>query len=84
MQQDRFTIKSQEAVAAAQRLASERSNPEVAPAHLLAALLEQEEGVVVPVLQRRGRFRCEYEGTTLRDHLGLPWPPQGIPAPTGS
>ncbi|MCT1908812.1 LLM class flavin-dependent oxidoreductase [Brachybacterium paraconglomeratum] len=39
---------------------------------------------VVPVLQRRGRFRCEYEGTTLRDHLGLPRPPQGIPAPTGS
>jgi ATP-dependent Clp protease ATP-binding subunit ClpB len=54
MQQDRFTIKSQEAVAAAQRLASEHSNPEVAPAHLLLALLEQDEGVVVPVLQRLG------------------------------
>jgi ATP-dependent Clp protease ATP-binding subunit ClpB len=54
MQQDRFTIKSQEAVAAAQRLASEHSNPEVAPPHLLGALLEQEEGVVVPVLQRLG------------------------------
>ena len=46
--------KSQEAVAAAQRLASERSNPEVAPPHLLAALLEQDDGVVVPVLQRLG------------------------------
>ena len=54
MQQDRFTIKSQEAVAAAQRLATENSNPEVAPAHLLLALLEQEESVVVPVLQRLG------------------------------
>jgi ATP-dependent Clp protease ATP-binding subunit ClpB len=54
MQPDRFTIKSQEAVAAAQRLASEGSNPEVAPAHLLFALLEQDEGVVVPVLQRLG------------------------------
>jgi ATP-dependent Clp protease ATP-binding subunit ClpB len=54
MQADRFTIKSQEAVAAAQRLASESSNPEVAPAHLLAALLGQDEGVVVPVLQRLG------------------------------
>jgi ATP-dependent Clp protease ATP-binding subunit ClpB len=54
MQPDRFTIKSQEAVAAAQRLASEHSNPEVAPAHLLLALLEQDEGVVVPVLQRLG------------------------------
>ncbi len=54
MQPDRFTIKSQEAVAAAQRLASENSNPEVSPAHLLLALLEQDEGVVVPVLQRLG------------------------------
>ena len=54
MQQDRFTQKSQEAVAAAQRLASDASNPEVAPPHLLAALLEQDDGVVVPVLQRLG------------------------------
>ncbi|MEI6159539.1 MAG: hypothetical protein WCP77_06885, partial [Roseococcus sp.] len=30
---------------------------------------------VVPELQRRGLFRKEYEGTTLRDHLGLPRPP---------
>jgi alkanesulfonate monooxygenase len=29
---------------------------------------------VVPELQRRGLFRQEYEGTTLRDHLGLPRP----------
>jgi ATP-dependent Clp protease ATP-binding subunit ClpB len=52
MQADRFTIKSQEAVAAAQRLASANSNPEVAPAHLLLALLEQEDGLVAPVLQK--------------------------------
>ena len=55
MQQDRFTIKSQEAVAAAQRLASENSNTEVAPAHLLLALLEQPEGLVGPVLAKLGR-----------------------------
>jgi len=30
---------------------------------------------VVPVLQDRGLFRKEYEGTTLREHLGLPRPP---------
>jgi alkanesulfonate monooxygenase len=30
--------------------------------------------LVVPALQRRGIFRREYEGTTLRDHLGLPRP----------
>ena len=29
---------------------------------------------VVPVLQRRGLFRTEYEGTTLRENLGLPRP----------
>ena len=29
---------------------------------------------VVPVLRRRGLFRTEYTGTTLRDHLGLPRP----------
>lgn len=29
---------------------------------------------LVPELQRRGLFRKEYEGTTLREHLGLPRP----------
>ncbi|MEV4495761.1 LLM class flavin-dependent oxidoreductase [Micromonospora arborensis] len=29
---------------------------------------------VVPILQRRGLFRTEYTGTTLRDHYGLPRP----------
>src|ERR671931_205536 len=52
MQADRFTVKSQEALAAAQRLAGARRNPEVSPYHLLAALLEQDGGIVVPVLRR--------------------------------
>jgi len=30
---------------------------------------------VIPELQARGLFRREYEGTTLRDHLGLKRPP---------
>jgi ATP-dependent Clp protease ATP-binding subunit ClpB len=54
MNADRFTIKSQEALAAAQRLAGARSNSEVAPPHLLLALLEQEGGIVAPVLRRAG------------------------------
>src|SRR5881398_3507870 len=54
MQADRFTIKSQEALSAAQRLAGARKNPQVAPQHLLVALLEQEGGIVVPVIQRAG------------------------------
>jgi ATP-dependent Clp protease ATP-binding subunit ClpB len=39
VQADRFTIKSQEAVATAGRLAQERRNPQVTPLHLLGALL---------------------------------------------
>ena len=54
MQADRFTVKSQEAVAAAQELARTRRNPEIVPAHLLVALLEQEDGLVVPILQKLG------------------------------
>src|SRR3954454_20264387 len=54
MHVDRFTIKSQEALQAAQRLAGARRNPQVAPVHLLLALLEQEGGIVVPVLKRVG------------------------------
>jgi ATP-dependent Clp protease ATP-binding subunit ClpB len=54
MQPDRFTVKSQEAVAAAQRLAAEHGNPEVAPAHLLLALLEQDEGLAPAVLRKLG------------------------------
>src|SRR5687767_10208613 len=54
MQADRFTVKSQEALAAAQSLARARRNPGVDPAHLLVVLLEQEGGLVVPVLRRAG------------------------------
>ena len=31
---------------------------------------------VVPLLQERGSFRSDYEGTTLREHLGLASPPR--------
>ncbi|HMJ72903.1 MAG TPA: ATP-dependent chaperone ClpB [Solirubrobacterales bacterium] len=54
MQPDRFTVKSQEAVAAAQALAAERRNSEIAPAHLLVALVRQDDGLVVPILQKLG------------------------------
>src|SRR5258707_7441787 len=54
MQPDRFTIKSQEALQAAQRLADDRRNPQTTPEHLLAVLLEQPDGLVVPVLRQLG------------------------------
>ena len=54
MQFDKFTLKSQEAIQTAQQIASTRNNQEIAPAHLAKAILEQPEGVVVPVLQKMG------------------------------
>ncbi len=54
MQPDRFTVKTQEALAAAQRLAHTRRNSQVTPNHLLTSLLEQDGGIVVPVLRRAG------------------------------
>jgi FMN-dependent oxidoreductase (nitrilotriacetate monooxygenase family) len=43
--------------------------PPVLPAQLEVFSVE-----VIPILQRRGLFRTEYTGTTLREHYGLSWP----------
>ncbi|HEY1511054.1 MAG TPA: ATP-dependent chaperone ClpB [Solirubrobacteraceae bacterium] len=72
MQPDRLTIKTQEALQAAQRLADDRRNPQTTPEHLLAVLLEQDGGVVVPVLRKLG-----VDPATVRQELngaldGLP------------
>jgi ATP-dependent Clp protease ATP-binding subunit ClpB len=72
VQPDRFTVKSQEAVATAQRLAAERRNPEVTPAHLLLALLDQEDGLVVPILQKVGAEVATIRSRTLEAVDGLP------------
>jgi FMN-dependent oxidoreductase (nitrilotriacetate monooxygenase family) len=41
---------------------------------LLPAQFDVFASEVIPILQRRGLFRTEYAGTTLREHYGLPWP----------
>src|SRR5215469_13700323 len=51
---DKFTLKAQEAMQRANQLASEHGNPELLPLHLLAALLEDREGIVPPVLEKIG------------------------------
>jgi ATP-dependent Clp protease ATP-binding subunit ClpB len=51
---DKFTVKAQEAVQRASQLASEHGNSELQPLHLLAALLEDKEGIVPPVLEKIG------------------------------
>ena len=54
MQIDKFTIKAQEAISRAQSVASEYGNQNIDDFHLMAALLEQEDGIVTPVLQKLG------------------------------
>jgi len=51
---DKFTVKAQEAVQRASEVAAENGNPELLPAHLLVALLEDKEGIVPPVLEKIG------------------------------
>ena len=51
---DKFTQKAQEAVQAAQQLASDESHQAVSPAHLLVALVGEREGVVNAVLDKCG------------------------------
>lgn len=51
---DKLTIKAQEAVAAAQNLATEKGHPEVDALHLLSALLRESEGVVQPIFNKIG------------------------------
>jgi len=54
MKLDKFTNKAQEALQAAHSMALERGNPEIAPEHLLLALLDAEEGLAQPVLEKIG------------------------------
>ncbi len=48
---------------------------------LLPPMLDAFAGEVIPLLQRRGLFRTEYEGTTLREHYGLPRPNSAFDEP---
>src|SRR5579884_529180 len=61
---NRFTRKTGEAIGAAQALARDRNHSQVTPEHLLAGLLGQPEGVVLPVLERMG-----VAPKTLRDRV---------------
>src|SRR5271168_500342 len=51
---DKLTVKSLDAVQSAGTLASENGNPETAPLHILAVLLEDKDGIIVPLLQKVG------------------------------
>jgi ATP-dependent Clp protease ATP-binding subunit ClpB len=69
---NRWTLKTQEAVSQAVDAAKAQSNPEVTPDHLLAALLGQAEGVVLPILQKVGRPPLELRNRLQEDLARLP------------
>lgn len=52
--QDRFTIKAQEVLEQASKIAVERQHSQIEPLHLLFALINQKEGIVSPLLDKLG------------------------------
>ena len=54
MRFDKLTVKAQEAVQAAQSLADQGNHQALEPEHLLLALVQQQEGVVGPLLAKLG------------------------------
>src|ERR1700760_4363010 len=69
---DKFTLKSQEAVQQASSLANENGQPEVLPLHLLMALLEDKDGIIVPVLQKVGVGTEQLYSSVRHAISGLP------------
>jgi len=51
---EKLTVKAQEAIQRAVELASQNGNPEVLPVHIVTALIEDPEGIVLPVLEKVG------------------------------
>ena len=51
---NKFTIKAQEAVQNEQEIASSCGNQMIEPEHILAALVQDASGVVVPILEKAG------------------------------
>ncbi|ATB41440.1 chaperone protein ClpB [Cystobacter fuscus] len=54
MRLDKYTVKAQEAIQEGQSLARRADNPDYEPEHLAAALLEQKDGIVEPLLRKIG------------------------------
>ncbi len=66
---DKMTVKAQEALQQAQEIAARHENQAVEPIHLLAALVEQQDGVVPPLLARLG-IRAELLTEDIEREIG--------------
>ena len=69
---EKLTVKAQEAVQRGNELAAEHGNPELLPLHLLAALLEDKDGIVLPVLEKIGIGPQAVLSETYREIERLP------------
>ena len=69
---DKFTIKAQEAIQQANEIAGQHGNPEMLPQHLLAAMLQDQEGIVVPVLAKLGANAATLQSQLLEQIDRLP------------
>jgi ATP-dependent Clp protease ATP-binding subunit ClpB len=67
----KLTTRSQEAITAAQRLAVSRGQAALEPLHLLAALLEQTDGIAAPLLRAVGADPADVRAKTATARA--PW-----------
>lgn len=65
---DKFTLKSQEAISNAQKLAQDKRHHEIETVHLACAILQQNDTVIRPTLKKIG-LQPEQIQTSIQDHL---------------
>jgi ATP-dependent Clp protease ATP-binding subunit ClpB len=76
---DQLTIKAQEAVQRAHESAADALNPQLEPIHLLASLLEEQDGVVRPLLDRIGANQGQLRQIVTAELKHLPKASGGSP-----
>ena len=69
---DKLTVKAQEAVQRAGEIAAQHANSELVPLHLLAALAEDREGIIAPLLAKVGGSAGAVSAQVLREIGKLP------------
>jgi ATP-dependent Clp protease ATP-binding subunit ClpB len=69
---DKFTVKAQEALQHARDLAADKGNQQLQPLHLLASLLQEDQGVVRPLLQKLGTNLAQLDSIVTGEIDRLP------------
>src|SRR6059036_3022897 len=78
IQPDRLTVKAAEALQQAASLARSKGNPVINDAHLFLALLQQDEGIVMPLLQKAGLNVTQLQAETEREIERFPKQSGGV------